>query len=214
MKERRRVVPGRWQGETVVCVASGPSLTIDQLARVREARAQGLCRVIAVNDNYRVAPFADVLYACDLKWWGHHYQLMRSDPAACFLGELWSGSRAAAAKYNGLFFVEGLSRPGLSKSYTTIHHGGNSGYQAIGLAHQFGAARIVLIGYDMQRTGGRSHWFGDHPKGWTNAPGLARWVANYHALARDLIEAGVVVVNCTIETALTCFDRVALEEIL
>jgi hypothetical protein len=33
---------------------------------------RGKTRVIAVNDAYRLAPFADVLYACDEKWWKWH----------------------------------------------------------------------------------------------------------------------------------------------
>ena len=33
---------------------------------------QGKARVIAVNDAWRLAPWADILYACDGRWWRHH----------------------------------------------------------------------------------------------------------------------------------------------
>lgn len=95
-----------------------------------------------------------------------------------------------------------------------IHHGANSGYQAIGLAYHLGADRIVLIGYDMQHTNGRTHWHGDHPSGLTNAFGIEKWVKNFSALAKDLKEEGVEVVNCSIETALTCFPRADLRDVL
>jgi hypothetical protein len=52
-----------WAGETAVLVASGPSLCPSDVDRVR-----GRARVIAVNDGYRLAPWADVLYACDRRW--------------------------------------------------------------------------------------------------------------------------------------------------
>jgi hypothetical protein len=43
-----------------------------------------------------------------------------------------------------------------------IGWGGNSGFQALNLAVQFGAARIVLVGFDMTRLNG-IHWHGPHP---------------------------------------------------
>lgn len=87
----------------------------------------------------------------------------------------------------------------------------NSGYQAINLAYQFGAAKIILIGYDMQHTGGKTHWHGDHPKGLTNAQGIEGWRKCFTPLAEDLAAIGVDVVNCSNETALTCFRRSTLQ---
>lgn len=96
----------------------------------------------------------------------------------------------------------------------TIHHGANSGYQAIGLAWHLGAERIVLIGYDMQRTGGKSHWHGDHPRGLSNAIGVRGWARHFDPLARDLQAGGVDVINCTIETAIDCFPRADLRDVI
>lgn len=90
----------------------------------------------------------------------------------------------------------------------------NSGYQAINLAYHFGVSRIILIGYDMQRTEGRSHWHGDHPKGLTNAEGVAKWASRFPQLAADLEREGVEVVNCSKETALNCFKRARLEDVI
>jgi hypothetical protein len=92
-----------------------------------------------------------------------------------------------------------------------VNTGQNSGYQAIGLAYQFGAARILLTGFDMQHTAGRSHWHGDHPAGMGNAQNIHRWVRHFAALADDLRAVGVEVVNCTRETALECWPRSTLE---
>lgn len=93
-----------------------------------------------------------------------------------------------------------------------IHAGLNSGYQAIGLAYELGAAKIILIGFDMQHTGGKTHWFGDHPKGLTNAHGIKNWIPGFTALAKGLEFQGIEVINCSIETALTCFKRAKLED--
>ena len=95
-----------------------------------------------------------------------------------------------------------------------VHHGQNSGYQAVGLAYHLKADRIILIGFDMQRTGGKSHWHGDHPRGLNNADAVHKWPRHFPALAADLREDGVEVVNCTIETALTCFPCADLRDVL
>lgn len=89
----------------------------------------------------------------------------------------------------------------------------NSGYQAINLAYHIGAKEIFLLGYDMQRTGGLNHWHPDHPKGWANGGDYADWRKRLAELSADLTSAGVKVVNCSRETALTCFDRSTIFEV-
>jgi len=88
----------------------------------------------------------------------------------------------------------------------------NSGAGAIGLAVHMGAQRVILLGYDCQRTGGQAHWHGNHPKGLGNAGSINTWPAQFQKLARDLRNFNIV--NCTRETALTCFPRVELEKAL
>ena len=60
-------VPRLWPGATVACLGCGPSLNADQVVLLR-----GRARVIAINDAWRVAPWADVLYGCDGRWWRKH----------------------------------------------------------------------------------------------------------------------------------------------
>ena len=94
-----------------------------------------------------------------------------------------------------------------------IHEGGNSGYQAMNLAFNAGAKRIVLLGFDMQRTGDKAHWFGNHPGSMQVPSPYADWLKKFEPLAADLTAQGVEVFNCTRETALTCFKRVPLESV-
>src|SRR5262252_1496021 len=62
------VVPKLCPGGTVVCLASGPSLTREDVEHVRD-RASA---IIAVNDTYKYAPFATALIASDAGWWIVH----------------------------------------------------------------------------------------------------------------------------------------------
>lgn len=108
--------------------------------------------------------------------------------------------------------IVGENSPGLGRD--KIHFGGNGGYQVINLAYLWGASRMVLLGYDMQRTGGASHWHGDHPRGLLKSSPYEQWIKRFGDLAADLWKEKINVVNASRETALQCFPRMPLEEAL
>jgi len=89
---------------------------------------------------------------------------------------------------------------------------GNSGAGAIALAAKAGARRVLLLGYDCQKTGGKAHWHGDHPEGLGNAGSIHKWPAQFAQLKASM--AGVEIINCSRATALTCFPRQPLEAAL
>lgn len=207
--EQGKPFAGRWQGCTAVCIASGPSLTLDDCRRVATWRAQYPCaqnrRVIAVNSSHQRQPGADVVFAMDRAWWHEYGGGIAPGP------ELWTTSREAARVYR-LNFIRGEAGGGISTSPNTIRLGGNSGFQALGLALHFGAARIVLLGYDLALTGGRSHWHGNHPRlGNPQRSRMGEWCARFAQLAAH---ARVPILNATRETALTCFPRMSLDAAL
>lgn len=214
---------GRWRGAHVVAIASGPSLTEDDAATVgawREAAGRDLDasgapdaaaparRVIAVNNAHRLATFADVVFAMDRKWWNTYAAELRDCTA-----ERWTTNREAAKVY-GMNCVRAEAGAGMAKDQNSIRLGGNSGYQAVCLAILFGAARIVLLGYDMQNEGRRTHFFGNHPDLGNPLPDRFRhWHAEFHKLNREK-PAGVEILNATRRTALRAFPLVQLQEVL
>jgi hypothetical protein len=187
-------------GETIVCIGGGPSLTKADVEACR-----GKTRVIAVNDAYRIAPFADVLYACDEKWWKWHQGV------PSFTG-LKYGMAIRPGKYPDVQRLTDTGVEGLEREPTGLRTGRNGGYQAINLAVHLGAARILLLGYDMQRGATQTHWFGDHPE-IRNSP-YASFAEAYNTLVKPLRELGIGIVNCSRETALTCFPRLTIDQAL
>lgn len=89
----------------------------------------------------------------------------------------------------------------------------NSGVGAISLAAHFGAGRIILLGYDCQKTGGKAHWHGNHPVGLGNAGSISTWPGMFEKLKKDLTGT-VEIINSTRETALNMFERKPLVEAL
>jgi hypothetical protein len=183
-------------------IASGPSLTIADVNAIKGQKA------IAINDNYLLAPWADVLYACDGRWWDWHRD---RNELKSFRGRKITQDQDAAARY-GIEYIESRDAPGLSRDPAYIHQGSNAGIQAINLAYHFGARRIVLLGYDMQATNGKAHWFGDHPNRFLSY--WHRWLPLYERVAEDARQMDLEIINATRETALTCFPRKPLSSLL
>lgn len=203
----RASVPKLWPGSTIVCIGGGPSLTPADVDACR-----GRARVIAINDAYKLAPWADVLYACDGKWWGWHKQALKF-PGLKFAID------CSSSKYPGVQCLRVEAKLGLSRHPERLCTGDNSGYQAINLAVLLGAQRILLLGYDMARgPKGQSHWFGEHPGGVNGRPPAPspyhKFLQAFPSLVEPLKQLGVEVVNCTRKTALTVFPQRPLEEML
>jgi hypothetical protein len=197
-------VPRLWPESTIICLASGPSLTQEDVDYVR-----GLGRVIAINDSFRLAPWADVWYACDDMIWKLHHRRYRRETEA-FTGLKYALQRPAA-RWAGVQVLRNTGVTGLELEPTGLKNGRNSGYQAINLAVHLGAKRIVLLGYDMSLgPRGRSHWFDDHRP---RSP-LTTFRKIFPTIAKPLRDLGVEVINSSRRSALTCFPKVPLERAL
>lgn len=200
-----------YESRTVCLIATGPSLTLEQIDCARE---KGFV-LFGCNNVWECVPDLAVLYACNAAWWTFYW----SDRLAAYPAQKWTTSREAAQKFK-LSWIAERDRFGLSSDANRIHHGHGSGYSMLNLAYLMGAARIVLLGYDLKyapdysgedkRAGSLPrHYFGEYPSGLLHWPkvsvkdgvhvGLIKY---YERVAeQNLIE----IVNCTPRSALTCF---------
>ena len=200
----------RFKNKTVVCLASGPSITKCQVEIVRNSE----CPTIAVNNTFQLAPWCDILFAADLRWWYRYFEEASQNKSELWtikgVGEHFYKRTKSTPRINEVDFVR---HPCLGKG-NVVSHGGNSGYIAINLAYLFGANKIVLVGYDHQHTNNKTHWHGDHDKKQftQNAGDTDRWLDNFDILAGELKEEGVDLVNCSISTAITSCRRGNLED--
>lgn len=202
-----------WSGPCIVA-ATGPSLTSEVAEQCRGHK------VIAVNDAWRLLPFADVLFACDSKWWRVH----KGCPN--FKGEKWStqgtsrqrsgavrDDKQAEARDYGLNLVPAKPGDEFSLDPGFICYGGNSGFMATNLAILFGANPIILIGFDMRAVNGKNHFFGEHGAGLNRVGNFKRWIDRFTNAAAKL-PPHVRIINATPETALDCFPKMSLSEAL
>jgi len=193
-----------WAGAAVAILGGGPSLTALQVEH-----CMGKARVIAINDAARLAPWADLLYFCDERWYRWHEKLVRG----------FAGMKVTLENYRlrdevpGLLCLERHDEAGFWPHPDGLCTGSNSGYQALQVAAHLGARKIVLLGFDMKPAAdGRNHFFGEHPDRVRPAFGL--FLRSFPAIARHLADRGIEVLNATPESALDCFPMRGLAEAL
>ncbi|MGB3042456.1 MAG: hypothetical protein WBB98_04650 [Xanthobacteraceae bacterium] len=166
---------------------------------------RGNARIIVINDSWKLAPWADLLYACDAEWWE------RSKPE--FAGLKVSGLGGGDHQVEIVRDSGGrwLNRMVFDR-VGVIGAGGNSGFQALNLAVQIGATDIALVGFDMRVDRG-IHWHGAHPRGNNpRASAVETWRAHLDNVSADLEQHGISVVNCSAVSALTQYRKVGLRE--
>ena len=155
-----------------------------------------------------MAPWADALYACDGKFWLGY-------PDALDFAGLKVTQSAKTMPGVEKVKVDPHSTRMLFDRFGRLGAGGNSGFQAVNLAAQAGAARIVLVGFDYSLARGE-HWHGRHPQGMNNPSELnmRTWRANLDGSAALLSSLGVEVLNASPYSSLTAFEKRPLEDCL
>lgn len=164
--------------------------------------------MIAINDTHRLAPWADCLYSSDQQWWRYHQGVPE------FAGRKYGIAPLVPHPAWGITVLVNTGQTGIETDPRGLRTGRNSGYASINLAVHVGARRVVLLGFDMGRTGGRGHFFGEHPSRLTSQMDFAACRALFQLMVDPLRTVGVEVVNASRQTALTMFPRVTLEEAL
>lgn len=172
-----------------VCVvlATGASLTPEQVAHVRTAHEEGRCKAVAVSNAYQLAPWADAMVANDMKWWRQHPEALK------FAGRKFCGSD-----------LKGTEKLPPIPMFPV---GTNSGLQGMRVALMLGAKRIILLGLDMKGT----HYFGKHPSPLKNSSpaDFQRMLVQFQRW-----KSGAEVINCSPGSALTCFRTATLADVL
>lgn len=184
-------VPRMFDGQTAAVLATGPSMSQSVADSVRDLPA------VAVNDAFRLAPWASILYAADRRWW-------EANPDALE----FAGVKLCAQPGSPVEYMRNSGTLGFDPNPQFVRTGGNSGYQAVHVAIQAGAARILLLGFDMRG----DHFFGQHkaPLRNTSPDSFVRWADRFAGLKH----CGAEIINCTPGSAINAFPFASLDELV
>jgi hypothetical protein len=220
-----------WEGDTCFILGGGTSLTRvfnipkDVVFKVHSKPSEAYLyspllqsihnkHVIGVNNAYMFGSWVDCCFFGDCSWYAVHRHNL-----AKFLGlkvtccprflnktELDSEGIKYLVKDRG-------HRLGISNDPTKVSWNHNSGAAAISLAVHFGVKRIVLIGFDMKLSSDQvSHWHKSHEG--KKSPPFSRHLQGFNAIAEDAKNLGVEILNANLDSAITQFRKVSLEEVL
>lgn len=189
------------QIDEIVIVAPGPSLTQEQCDIVS---SKGKF-IIVIGNAWRMVRYADILYHCDAKWWRYH----KGCPD--FRGD--KRISLEPTEYTD-HVLETIQTEGFAE-YPAVVTGGNSGYQALNIALHFKPNKIILIGFDMKDSAdGRHNIDGDHPPSLKRGFNSERNINSFRSVAELLETMGVKVYNCTLDSALDCFEKRELIDVI
>lgn len=190
-------VPRCFENGTVAVLASGPSMNADVVHAVRFVGIPS----IVVNNTFRLMPDAWCLYGADVEWWQHNLDALE-----------FKGLRVSVGQFKGVSQLKNTGRVGFDPDPQNLRTGGNSGYQAVHLAAHTGAARILLLGFDMSS----GHWHATHqsPLRQTHPDTYGVWIKNFETLAVALKARNIEVLNCSKASSLQCFPMADLEDVI
>ena len=198
-----------YEGETVVIVATGPSLVDEQLEELKKNHEAGNCRVITLNNVFERVPYTDAMLSCDAPWWRWYYPRLQALRDLTCPKFTWFPD---LAERFGIDYIRGAIKPGLSTDPGVVHINHGSSPMCINLAVHYGFKRIILIGHDMKfapdynaakRDPGSipRHYFGEYPGPLQHWPSvkvglsgngvLDGMIETYERMAPDLKTAGV-----------------------
>lgn len=196
--------PPIWTGATAFCLAGGPSLRGADLETLRGRH------VIAVNSSCHIAPWAEILFFTDNSWFEQHEAIVAGWP-----GEVVTCSRAAKVKWpDRVKRIHAETRADFPPPGSPIiRQGRSSGHTAVALAIALGAARVVLLGYDMRIVEGRSHHHDDY-RCRDGAVYSGEFIPGFDGWAETAARIGAEILNATPGSALTQFPMIGIEAVL
>jgi len=183
----------KWKGRNVAVLASGPSLNVEDCEAVRDA---GFITV-AVNSAWKIAPWCDVLYAGDARYWKAFHEDI-------------DNAKIEAKRYSKSLNAERNYGARVAKSLMKGDY--NSGQMAIEFAMRNAPDMVVLLGFDGSIKNGL-HFHGTHGK--TPDPTKNRCKKWHPQFARigEYYNTSIVV-NCSRYTEIDVFKCRSLEDVI
>lgn len=189
---------------TAFLLAGGDSLRGFDIERLRGRR------IVAVNSSVRmaarIAGSQDLLYFSDNSWFETHQAEVAAWPGLIFTAAR-GAKRAMPDRVNRIQTFECSAFQVPEK----LRSGRSSGHIAVSLAIALGAARLVLLGYDMRLIGGRSHHHDDYGRT-TEQAVLDGFIEAFQGWHQDALDVDVEIVNASPGSALMEFPLVGVDE--
>lgn len=210
MRDKLQRLHDAVSGRQVFVIGGGPSVKSVDLSLLKGKP------VICLNNAYQIYPEATALYWCDESWIGKHYDNVMSHPCQLRFTARHTADGYIKKDIQATAMATVLKRTGDYGIDMDINcvRGNNSGAHMLNLLGNMRVRQIVLLGYDMSMNGGASHWHAGHGLPMGNYVYEELFIPSITSMAPGLKNLKVDVVNCSDKSALTCFRKERLENLL
>ena len=229
------VIPRMWEGGECWIIGGGPSMPRqfdipeDVVSKVM-ARELPLStyspylspiherHIIGVNAAFMLGRWVDVMiYGDGAFYWANK-------DALCEFPNLRISCNPNTHKGRpGVYGVKYIARngnhaKGISKAKNMISWNKHTGGAAINLAYHFGVNRIFLLGFDMNPADRHQHWHAQYPSALKpgnkrNLP-FSKHSESFPEIARDAVNLKIKIFNVNLDSAISQFPKITLEEAL
>ena len=215
------VISPVYEGETAIICGTGPSITKSIIKRCNSMRAMGSVRLFGANLTYREFNL-NVLHACNYQFYDHYYPIDSRISDGLF--DKWTTRPELNGKYKGVNYIEEVWADGFSVDPSKIHAHHGTSPQLMNIALHYGITKMLLVGFDMRYPDkvtdkdyrSPRHYFGEYANNlqhWprTGAQGeLEGLIKEMETIKPE--DYGIEIINCTPDSAMTCFPMGNLED--
>jgi hypothetical protein len=175
--------------------------------------------VIAVNDSAIHGLKVDLAITMDRLWAEHRFYWLQKNHAPKPFWVRRSATKNLPTKNGWMTIFENDHTSCQFSETSEVLNGTNSGFCALNLAYQMKPQRVVLFGFDMNRSpAGHPYWFPEYhwtkPGGATTGGKYQAWAQQFEAAAAAFRKANIDVLNASPTSAITTFPKVNPEKVL
>jgi hypothetical protein len=169
--------------------------------------------VVGINNAYMLGPWIDIIFFGDCGWYiDHRLSLAKLTNLKVSCCPRFGGK---AGRREGVKYLkkDPQHRTGITERQGFVSWNSNSGYASVSMASHLGVRRIVLLGFDMRRSGDATHWHRTHDPSRKNDPYNIH-MKGTERMAEDAARLGIEILNCSPDSAIKAFPKVGLKDVL
>lgn len=210
MRQNIQALYDRLSGRKVFIIGGGPSVKTQNLQPLIHEN------VICLNTAYELFSNPVALYWADENWAAKHFDKLEQHQCKLRFHSKFHVSDQYLKKDELAFanatILKRTGDYGIDFNIDCVR-GNNSGAQILNLLLNIKVKEIVLLGYDMKLSNGKSHWHGGH--GLPIRPDVYHsFIESINSMAPFFKSANIDVYNTNFNSDLQCFKKVPLEKCL
>jgi len=211
-----------WEGKRSFIFCGGPSL--ENFSNFEPLRNE--C-TIGINKSFLKYP-TTICYAMDQRFYDSITYTSRKDPESSELHNAWISFKGIRvfSRYSekikldpSIYYVTAIKNKCISLDLCSgIYTGGNSGFGGMMLAIALGSKQIYLLGCDMKvdEKKKKTHWHSGYPhQAIENVARVLRsFKQEFEEFAPSIQKLGISIVNLNPDSALDCFPKKDIREVI